>query len=121
MRAQKADILSQQPRRLGFARPLALAMLLLAVPALTVLTAFGIAPDTSVGRPSGTTVQEVVELPELAPGSAAPSAKFTTQERVLRGDTVAALLDRLGVRDARAMEFLRADATGRAIFRQLVP
>lgn len=121
MRAQKADILSQQTRPPAFARPVALAMLLLAVPALTVLTAFGIAPDTSMSRPSGTTVQEAVQLPELAPETVAPSARFTTQERVLRGDTVAALLDRLGVRDARAMDFLRADATGRAIFRQLVP
>ena len=98
-----------------------MAMLLLTVPALTVLTAFGIAPDTSIGRTQGSTVQEIVELPELAPEAATPAARFTTQERVLRGDTVAALLDRLGVRDPRGMEFLRTDPTGRAIFRQLVP
>jgi murein DD-endopeptidase MepM/ murein hydrolase activator NlpD len=40
---------------------------------------------------------------------------------VLRGDTVAALFDRLGVRDPKAIEFMKADATGRMIFRQLVP
>jgi murein DD-endopeptidase MepM/ murein hydrolase activator NlpD len=34
---------------------------------------------------------------------------------------VAALFERLGVRDARAMDFLRSDPTGRAIYRQLVP
>lgn len=39
----------------------------------------------------------------------------------MRGDTVAALFERLGIRDSRAMEFLRTDVTGRAIFRQLVP
>jgi murein DD-endopeptidase MepM/ murein hydrolase activator NlpD len=121
MRARKSDILSQRLRPLGFARPLAIAMLLLTVPALTVLTAFGIAPDTSIGGPPRNTVQEIVQLPELAPEATTPASKFTTQERVLRGDTVAALLDRLGVRDPRSMEFLRTDPTGRAIFRQLVP
>jgi murein DD-endopeptidase MepM/ murein hydrolase activator NlpD len=65
-------------------------------------------------------VREPVELP-------APSAlpefpqRFVTQERVLRGDTVAALFERLGLRDAKALEFLRGDATGRTIYRQLVP
>jgi murein DD-endopeptidase MepM/ murein hydrolase activator NlpD len=34
---------------------------------------------------------------------------------------VAALFERLGVRDAEALEFLRADATGRTLFRQLIP
>lgn len=121
MRVQKGNILSQHPRPIGFARPVVLGMVLLTLPALTVLTAFGIAPDTSLGTPQGQTVQEVIELPDLGPEVPAPAGRFTTQERVLRGDTVAALLDRLGVRDPRAMEFLRADATGRAIFRQLVP
>jgi murein DD-endopeptidase MepM/ murein hydrolase activator NlpD len=40
---------------------------------------------------------------------------------VLRGDTVAGLFDRLGVSDPRALEWLKSDATGRLIFRQLVP
>jgi murein DD-endopeptidase MepM/ murein hydrolase activator NlpD len=44
-----------------------------------------------------------------------------SQERVLRGDTVAALFDRLGVTDPKAIEFLKGDDKGRAIFRQLVP
>jgi murein DD-endopeptidase MepM/ murein hydrolase activator NlpD len=120
MRAQKADILSQRHSALGFARPLAIGVLALALPALTVLTAFGIAPEASIGRPEGATVRDMVPLPELEPHSLAP-ASFTTQERVLRGDTVAALFERLGIHDARALDFLRADATGRAIFRQLVP
>jgi murein DD-endopeptidase MepM/ murein hydrolase activator NlpD len=120
MRAQKADILSQRPSQLGLARPLAVALLLLVVPALTVLTAFGIAPGAAVREVEGSLIQEAVALPQFEPRPAAP-ARFTTQERVLRGDTVAAVFERLGIRDTRAMEFLRADPTGRAIYRQLVP
>ena len=120
MRAQKADILSQRLSQLGLARPLAVAVLLLVVPALTVLTAFGIAPGTAVRDTEGSLIQEAVALPQFEARSPAP-ARFTTQERVLRGDTVAAVFERLGIRDPRAMEFLRADPTGRAIYRQLVP
>lgn len=94
--------------------------LLLVVPALTVLTAFGIAPGTDAHVTERALVQEVIELPDLEPAPA-PPARFVAQERIQRGDTVAALFERLGVRDPRAMEFLRNDATGRAIFRQLVP
>jgi murein DD-endopeptidase MepM/ murein hydrolase activator NlpD len=121
MRAQKADILSQRHHPLGFARPLALGMLLLSLAALTVLTAFGIAPGTTIGQTEGSTVREAIPLPELAPAGPTPAARFTTQERVLRGDTLAALFDRLGIRDAAAMEFLRGDSVGRSIFRQIIP
>ena len=121
MRVQKADILSQRHPPLGFARPLALGLLLLAVPALTVLTAFGIAPDTSIGWPERAMVQEAIDLPGLAPESPVPAGRFTTHERILRGDTLAAIFERLGVRDDRAMEFLRGDPTGRSIFRQIIP
>ena len=120
MRAQKADILAQHPLRLRLARQLLFGTLLLVLPALTVLTAFGIAPGTSVHEAQRTLVQDAIALPDLEP-TPLPAARFTAQERVLRGDTVAALFERLGVRDSRAMDFLRADATGRAIFRQLVP
>jgi len=120
MRTQKADILAQRPRQPGLAGRVALGILVLALPAITVVTAFGIAPGTTVADVQQATVRESIALPDFEPLSA-PAPTFTTQERVLRGDTVAALFERLGVSDARAMEFLRADATGRAIFRQLVP
>lgn len=65
-------------------------------------------------------VREAIELPQT-PETPVALERFVAQERVLRGDTVAALFDRLGVRDAKALEFMRGDATGRMIFRQLVP
>jgi murein DD-endopeptidase MepM/ murein hydrolase activator NlpD len=60
-------------------------------------------------------------LPVPEPTPEAPAAKFLNQERVQRGDTVAAILSRLGVSDDAAMAFLRADPVGKQIFRQLVP
>ena len=118
--AQKGDSLAQHTPALGLIRRIALGFALLVVPALTVLTAFGIAPRTPTDDTITTLVHEPVALGEPAPSSAAPQ-RYVTQERVLRGDTVAALLARLGVSDTRALGFLKSDAVGRTIFRQLVP
>ena len=93
---------------------------LLLLPALGVLTAFGIAPETVPNATAPQLVREPLDVPEAAP-TPQPAARFIAQERVLRGDTVAALFERLGVRDNRALDFLRGDATGRMMFRQLVP
>ena len=120
MHAQKADILAQRPSRLGWFHRLGFGALLLLLPALTVVTAFGIAPGTSSTDVRQVLVEQPLDLPEFdAPG--ASNDRFVTQERVLRGDTVAALFERLGIRDPRALEFLRGDRVGRAIYRQLVP
>jgi murein DD-endopeptidase MepM/ murein hydrolase activator NlpD len=120
MAAQKADILAQGPRRFRFSRALSLALAAICVPALTVVTAFGIAPGTVPQDAQVHLVREAIPMPQLAP-EAVPESRYVTQERVLRGDTVAALFDRLGIGDPRALEWLKADATGRQIFRQLVP
>lgn len=120
MSDEKADILAQRPASAGWIRQAVFGAALLCLPALAVITAFGIAPGTSASDDDRRLVSEAIALPELEP-VADPAISFTTQERVLRGDTVAVLFDRLGVRDPRAMEFLKGDATGRMIFRQLVP
>src|SRR6188768_3557787 len=96
-----------------------LAMISLVLTTVTVVTAFGIAPDTAVEGVQQHLVREVVPISDAAPPQ--PPQRFIAQERVLRGDTVAALFDRLGVRDTKALDFLRGDVTGRLIFRQLVP
>jgi murein DD-endopeptidase MepM/ murein hydrolase activator NlpD len=114
---EKADILSQRPQ---WARRILLGFLLLSLPPLAVITAFGIAPGTEVEMADSRVVEQ--RLGELQlPGEPVQPERFAAQDRVLRGDTVAALLDRLGVRDPRALDFLRADATGRLLFRQLAP
>jgi len=120
MPAEKADILAQRPLHARVARRLAIGLALVFLPPLAVVTAFGIAPDTTPIDVPLSLVREPLELPETVPAmEAAP--RFVSQERVLRGDTVGALFERLGVRDAKALDFLKADATGRMIFRQLVP
>ena len=120
MTAQKTDILAQRLGLPGLVRRAFFGLLVLLVPALTVVTAFGIVPGTAPADVELSLVREPLDLPEPA---AAPeqSARFVSQERVLRGDTVAALFDRLGASDPKAIEFLKGDATGRLIFRQLVP
>ncbi len=120
MPAEKADILAQRPSRLGWIHQLVFGVLVLLLPALTVLTAFGIAPGTSASDIRRSLVEYPLELPALAPLPITDN-RFVTQERVLRGDTVAALFERLGVRDSKALEFLRTDSTGRTLYRQLVP
>jgi murein DD-endopeptidase MepM/ murein hydrolase activator NlpD len=121
MDAQKGDSLAQHPLRIGLAHQLVFGLLLLTLPALSVITAFGIAPSSSAEALSRTLVREELELPEFDALTPVAAQRYVTQERVLRGDTVGALFDRLGVHDAPALDFLRADATGRTIFRQLVP
>ncbi len=120
MTAQKADILAQHPRRLDIARRLAFAFLIVCAPPLAVVTAFGIAPGTAPGEEEIRLVREAVELPEAIPVQE-QSPHYVSDERVLTGDTVAALFDRLGVSDPKAVEFLKGDPKGRTIFRQLVP
>jgi murein DD-endopeptidase MepM/ murein hydrolase activator NlpD len=120
MSGEKGEILAQHPRRLGAIRRGGLALLLLCVPALSIVTAFGIAPGTAPIDVQSHAVIESLPVPE-GHSAATGAQTFVSQERVLRGDTVAALFDRLGVADARALDFLRTDAAGRTIFRQLVP
>jgi murein DD-endopeptidase MepM/ murein hydrolase activator NlpD len=120
MSTEKGDILAQHRGEPRLLRPMFLGILALLFPALTVLTAFGIAPGTTPADADLRLVREPIALAEPAPATE-PAPRYVTQERVLRGDTVAALFDRLGVGDPRALEWLKSDPTGRLIFRQLVP
>jgi murein DD-endopeptidase MepM/ murein hydrolase activator NlpD len=120
MPAQKPDILAQRPSRSRIAQRVVAVLALVFLPPLAVVTAFGIAPDSAPVDMPQLLVREPIELPEMTRAmESAP--RFVSQERVLRGDTVAAVFDRLGVHDPKALDFLRSDATGRMIFRQLVP
>jgi murein DD-endopeptidase MepM/ murein hydrolase activator NlpD len=117
---QKGDILAQRSQRLRPLRQLGLGTLLLALPTLGVVTAFGVAPSTVVHRDAGVPVVEAIPLPAFVPAEPVP-ARYFTRERVQKGDTVAALFERLGVHDAAAIEFLKTDRKGTTLFRKLVP
>jgi murein DD-endopeptidase MepM/ murein hydrolase activator NlpD len=120
MSGQKGEILAQRPSRLGAFRPAGLALLLLCVPPLSIITAFGIAPHAAPIDVPSRIVVEPLAVPFGEP-AAQEAQTFVSQERVLRGDTVAALFERLGIEDRRALDFLKTDSVGRVIFRQLVP
>jgi murein DD-endopeptidase MepM/ murein hydrolase activator NlpD len=99
---------------------LGIGTLLLALPTLGVVTAFGVAPSTVVHRDARVPVVEAIPLPDFAPAEPGP-ARYFARERVQKGDTVAALFERLGVHDSAAIEFLKTDRKGTTLFRKLVP
>ncbi len=121
MSIEKAAILAQHLMRLLPVRQLAFGSLLLVLPALGVVTAFGIAPGTVADSIARSTV--LADLPQVsvAPRPTPVAQRFSNQERVLRGDTLAALFVRLGVSDQPALAFLRSDPVGKRIFRKLIP
>ncbi len=95
-----------------------LAGALVLLPFFVVLAAFGVAPDTML---RALPVERVVEELTLSPARPADdNATYTREEFVQRGDTVAALLARLQVRDATAERMLR-DARQVVALKKLVP
>lgn len=96
-------------------------IVLSSIPLFGMVAAFGITPDTSL---KDVPVQQVIldlELPELElPKTADSNMTFWRQERIQRGDTVAALLSRLEVNTQDAANFLR-DARNIKTMHQLVP
>jgi murein DD-endopeptidase MepM/ murein hydrolase activator NlpD len=110
---------------LGFARNpgvrragVAVAVLL-ALPVFGVLTAFGVASDTQTTNLARVEVVTPLTLPNFD-ASADDAALFRQADRIQRGDSVAAVLQRLNVNDTAAFEFLRTSKDARSIF-QLRP
>jgi murein DD-endopeptidase MepM/ murein hydrolase activator NlpD len=101
-------------------KPLAAVAVLFALPTFGIVTAFGIAPDTSLEKLERREVSDILTLPDFSPTAAAVDT-YQHQDRVQRGDSVAAILARLNVRDSRAFEFLRRDPIANSLFRQLRP
>ncbi|WP_124949894.1 peptidoglycan DD-metalloendopeptidase family protein [Sulfuriferula thiophila] len=87
------------------------------LPLFGMVTAFGIAPQTDTAQ---VTIQTVVEnLPAPASLTQADSQDVVTNywrdERIERGDTVASILQRLGVNDEQIALFLKAPEATRAL------
>ncbi len=103
------------PTKRSLRWPIALASL----PLFGMVAAFGIAPDTSL---KDVPVQQVVlnlDLPETS-SSTITDTTFWRQERIQRGDTVAALLSRFEVNNLDAANFLH-EARNIKAMHQLVP
>ena len=119
MQVQKPLMLAQKVWSSLPKKPLAAALLLFALPTFGVVTAFGIAPDTSLDSIERREVVELLSLPDFSTASAA-NEHFRYQDKVQRGDTVAAILARLNVRDSGAFDFLRRAPEARNLY-QLRP
>jgi murein DD-endopeptidase MepM/ murein hydrolase activator NlpD len=104
----------------GKTRRIAVALgVLFALHVFGVLTAFGVASDTQLERIERRTVEQALAIPESP--AELDNGEFHSSERVQRGDTVAAILHRLGVDDSAAFNFLRADRSSRSLFTKLRP
>ncbi|MEQ1517544.1 MAG: M23 family metallopeptidase [Usitatibacteraceae bacterium] len=100
-------------------RALLAVSILFALPVCGVLTAFGVASDTQLDKIERHELIEQLSLPAFEP-LANSNERFSASERIQRGDTVAALLQRLKVDDPAAFAFLRTEPKAKAIF-QLRP
>ena len=86
----------------------------------SMVAAFGTAPNSAEIQAYQQTVVEQLPLP-LSDSREAGSTIYVREERIQRGDTVAALLSRLGMQDEQAFSFLRQQPETQSIFRQLRP
>jgi murein DD-endopeptidase MepM/ murein hydrolase activator NlpD len=119
MHQEESMILTQKLARLiGGSVPRRLIALVV-LPFLGVVAAFGIAPGTITEPVSRTQVVEDIALPALAP-SVETDAGYWREERIQRGDTLGALLARLGAADPEALQFLRGTRAARGMH-QLIP
>ena len=93
---------------------------LLSVSLFGMVAAFGTVTDL---RSDTILRRQVVESLTLPPLSAIDGSNesYFHEDRVRSGDTVTKLMDRLGVDDDSALDFLRTDGSAQILFRQLGP
>ncbi len=126
MQNNEIGILAQKPflkgRKLSlYERKLSLRWLVAisSLPLFGIVAAFGIAPETQTRQ---IPVHAVIENLQL-PSPAVPSdntGSFWHEERIQRGDTMSALLDRLNVNDEDINGFLQSAKDSKSL-RQLIP
>lgn len=85
-----------------------------------MMAAFGTAPSTQEIQKFQQTITEQLAQPKTDTVDTTHDV-FTREDRIQRGDTVTTLLNRMGVRENEALEFLRTSRDAQAIFRQLSP
>jgi murein DD-endopeptidase MepM/ murein hydrolase activator NlpD len=94
--------------------------LLVAVLGLSGAAAYGIAPDTTLEPVPVETILRELPNPVSVADDSADSALYWREERIRRGDTIGAVLARMGVDDPDALNFLRVDPVARPLY-QLRP
>jgi murein DD-endopeptidase MepM/ murein hydrolase activator NlpD len=92
---------------------------LFALPVFGTLTAFGVASDTQTANLERRDITESIALPAFEAHDQTEQ-EFRASDRVQKGDSVAAILQRLNVDDREAFNFLRTSRDAKTIF-QLRP
>ncbi|WP_020203193.1 M23 family metallopeptidase [Cupriavidus sp. WS] len=86
---------------------------------LGMAAAMGVAPRNAYDDPLAPRIREAIRLPDLRDQLeqlTETDATFVREARMLRGDTIATLLKRLGIDDPDAQAFIRGNATARGLF-----
>lgn len=112
-------ILTQKVARLIAASRRRLWLVVLVLPFLGMVAAFGIAPNTLPAMVPTTRVILELDLPMPSTGVSTDTG-YWHEERIARGDRAVSLLRRLGTNDADVRAFLRATHASKML-RQLVP
>ena len=115
---EKREILAQKSHVLTKKRLIWLVVLS-SFPLFGVVTAFGTAPNTSMGAFQVEEVVRDLSIPDIVHNNN-PNRNFWHQENIQRGDTIAAILTRLHVNDQDKSAFLRAARDSQAM-RRLMP
>lgn len=122
--SRKKVILTQNPalkeRKLRLRWLLAISSL----PLFGIITAFGIAPQTSTQSLTISTIVENIELPAVSGPLVSENLEhenYWQADQVRRDDTLASLMVRLNVQNSEALTFLRNDPEAKALASQLRP
>lgn len=114
-----ADVTSHALRTEG--RRFAVSVVVLAaLPVFGVLTAFGVASDSQIDKVPRQSIEQALEV-AWSNDSEADQTRYQASERVQRGDTVAAILQRLKVDDRVALDYLRTSPSTRSLYTKLRP
>ncbi len=119
MQQENGVILTQKLARLIAGSRFWRLAAVLVLPFIGVVAAFGIAPDTVTELVARTEVVQEVAL-SLSPPAGKADEGYWREERIQRGDTLGALLSRLGAEDPDAATFLRNTRSARTLY-QLIP
>lgn len=84
-----------------------------------VATAFGVMPSSSLRAVPLIPVSE--EINTVLAGPTATPGTYIQQDQVRSGDTLAALLFRMGVNDSAALQFIGSDPKARTIHQHMAP
>jgi murein DD-endopeptidase MepM/ murein hydrolase activator NlpD len=120
MQQRDKAILAQKLAQLMAGTRLWRLALAVTLPLVGMVAAFGIAPGSDAEPVIRTHVVQEVALPLAAPAEHPGKEGYWREDRIQRGDTLAALLARLGAEDAEAVEFLRKERAAKALY-QLIP